>query len=65
MNAWDNETVIIVPTKYYKKPTDGRGVRGGMEIEMWGVSLVIRANSEHQLRLWKMYITVFNEQSLV
>jgi len=61
MDNWNNKTpVIIVPTKYYKTPTD--------DFRDWGVSTVIWAN--HNVRASVKAIqdtcaTIYNEQSLV
>lgn len=61
MEAWNNKTpVIIVPTKYYKTPTD--------DFRKWGVSTVIWAN--HNVRASVKAIqdtckTIQEEQSLV
>jgi len=61
MEAWNNKTpVIIVPTKYYKTPTD--------DIRKWGVSTVIWANHNVRASVKAMQdtsSTIFNEQSLV
>jgi len=61
MDHWNNKTpVIIVPTKYYKTPTD--------DFREWGVSTVIWAN--HNVRASAKAMqdtcnTIFREQSLV
>ena len=60
MSAWNNKApVIIVPTKYYKTPTD--------DIRKWGTSMVIWAN--HNMRaavsaMQETTNTIYREQSL-
>jgi phosphoenolpyruvate phosphomutase len=61
MKAWKNQgPVIIVPTNYYKTPTE--------TFEKWGVSAIIWANHNLRSSIKAMQATskrIYNEQTLV
>jgi phosphoenolpyruvate phosphomutase len=60
-DAWKNKLpVVIVPTKYYKTPTE--------EFKKWGISTVIWANHNLRAAVKVMQETskkIFTEQTLV